>query len=335
MCPMCFKLVIKMVFKSIEFLRGIFFFLNRFYRQSRRIQPLLHRFKQDFWQNEPLSDDLWQRMQRYATLMPVAVGDLYCLLRGYPMSAREREMQDYLSLFTPVYDEWFDNQSLKHEAIQPALFNPINFIPTNKMERLSLTLLQRLHALVPKTVQWQTIATQLTQAQAESNRQTILNLPTSELSDIMFKKGGYALWMTRLFLEHPLSTAEEKVVMQMGGLFQFLDDILDLREDYIAGVHTLVTETTDIQLLTKTYQLEIQKLFDLAALTDFPQKAQVHFKNRVQLAFGIGLIALKQLYDAQLKYGGPFDASKLTRQELVCDMQRPISYWKWYQAFLN
>jgi hypothetical protein len=251
------------------------------------------------------------------------------------MSAREREMQDYLSLFTPVYDEWFDNQALKHEDIQPALFNPINFIPSNKMERLSLTLLQRLHALVPKTVQWQTVAMQLTQAQAESNRQTILNLPMSELNDIMFKKGGYALWMTRLFLEHPMSATEEKVVMQLGGLFQFLDDILDLREDYIAGVHTLVTEATDIQLLTKKYQLEIQKLFDLAALTDFPKQAQARFKNRVQLAFGIGMIALKQLYAAQLKYGGAFDPSKLTRQELVCDMQKPISYWKWYLIFLE
>jgi hypothetical protein len=324
-----------MFFRSLEFLRGMYFFLNRFYRQSRRIKPLLNRFKQDFWQDEPLSDDLWRRMQRYGTLMPVAVGDLYCVLRGYAMSAREREMQDYLSLFTPVYDEWFDNQQLTYNNIQPAIFNPVTFQPSNKIERLSSTLLQRLHALVPKTVQWQTVATQLTQAQAESRKQTNLNLSISELNDIMFQKGGYAFWMTRLFLEHPITAAEEKVVMQMGGLCQFFDDILDLREDYMDGVHTLVTEAIDIQLLMQTYQAEIQKLFDLAALTDFPKKAQLEFKNRVQLAFGIGMIALKQFHEAQLKYGGAFDPSKLTRQELVCDMQKPISYWKWYCIFAN
>jgi hypothetical protein len=321
--------------QSIEFLRGMYFFLNRFYRQSRRIKPLLHDFKQNFWQKEPLSDDLWLRMQRYATMMPVAVGDLYCLLRGYPMSAREREMQDYLSLFTPVYDEWFDNQQLTYNDIQPALFNPVTFQPSNKIERLSLTLLQRLHGLVPKTVDWQRIATQLTQAQAESRKQTNLNLTISELNDIMFQKGGYAFWMARLFLEHPITAAEEKVVMQMGGLFQFFDDILDIREDLQDGVHTLATESIDIQALMQTYQLEIQKLFDLAALTDFPKKAQLHFKHRTQFALSIGMIALRQLYDAQLKYGGQFDPSKLTRQELVCDMQKPISYWKWYRIFLN
>jgi hypothetical protein len=321
--------------RSIEFLRGMYFFLNRFYRQIRRIKPLLHHLKQDFWQKEPLSEDLWLRMQQYGTLMPVAVGDLYCLLRGYPMSAREREMQDYLSLFTPVYDEWFDNQQLTYNNIQPAIFNPTSFQPSNKIERLSLTLLQHLHALAPKTVDWKTVATQLTQAQVESRKQSNLNLSISELNDIMFQKGGYAFWLTRLFLEHPMTVAEEKVVLQLGGLFQFIDDILDLREDYIAGVHTLVTESIDIQLLMQTYQSEIQKLFDLAALTDFPKKAQLKFKNRVELAFGIGMITLRQFHEAQLKYGGQFHPSKLTRQELVCDMQKPISYWKWYRAFLN
>jgi hypothetical protein len=322
-----------MKFRSIEFLQGLSFFLNRFYRQSHRIKPVLNRLKQDFWQEDPLNTDLLQRMQRYATMMPVAVGDLYCLLRGYPMSAREREMQNTLSLFTPVYDEWFDNQQLTYNNILPAIFNPVTFQPSNKIERLSFTLLQRLHELAPKTVDWHHIATQLTQAQAESRKQTNLNLTISELNDIMFQKGGYAFWLTRLFLEHPMTAAEEKVVMQMGGLCQFLDDILDLREDYIEGVHTLVTESVDIQLLMQQYETEIQKLFDLAALTDFPKKAQLYFKSRVQFAFGIGMIALRQFYDAQLKYGGQFDPAKLTRQELVCDMQKPMSYWKWYQAF--
>jgi hypothetical protein len=235
-----------MLIRSIEFVRGMYFFLNRFYRQKHRIKPLLHGFKQNFWQKEPLNDDLYRRMERYAAMMPVAVGDLYCLLRGYPISEREREMQDYLSLFTPVYDEWFDNQQLTYNDIQPALFNPVTFLPSNKIERLSLTLLQRLHALVPKTIDWQIIATQLTQAQAESRKQANLNLSVSELNDIMFQKGGYAFWMARLFLDHPITAAEEKVVMQMGGLFQFFDDILDIREDLQDGVHTLVTESIDI-----------------------------------------------------------------------------------------
>lgn len=322
-----------MFFPSIEFLRGLSFFSNRFYRQNQRIKPILNRLKQDFWQEEPLSADLLRRMKQYATLMPVVVGDLYCLLRGYPMSEREREMQNTLSLFTPVYDEWFDNQKLTYNNILPALFNPVTFQPSNKIESLSFTLLQRFHELTPKTMDWQTIATQLTEAQAESRNQTNLNLTTSELNDIMFQKGGHAFRMTRQFLEHPMSAAEEKVVMQMGGLCQFLDDILDIREDYREGVHTLVTDSIDIQLLMQQYESEIQKLFDLAALTDFPKKAQLRFKRRFQCFFGMGLIALKQLYDAQLKYGGQFDPAKLTRQELVCDMQKPINYWKWYQAF--
>jgi hypothetical protein len=319
--------------QSIAFLQGIYFFITRFYAQNRRIQPLLRDLNQTFWQKEPLSTDLWRRMEKYGTLMPVAVGDLYCLLRGYPMSVREREMQDYLSLFTPVYDEWFDNQNLKHEDIQSALFDPTNFSPTHKMESLSLTLLQRLHALAPKTVEWQTIAHQLTEAQAESCKQTVLNLPLAELNQIMFKKGGYALWMTRLFLDHPMSDAESKVVMQMGGAIQFMDDILDIREDLNAGIRTLVTESIDIQSLMNDYHNEIQKIFDLAALTDFPLKARKQFEARVRLAFGIGTVALKQLHKAQLKYGGTFDPSRLVRSELVCDMEKPINTWKWYQAY--
>jgi hypothetical protein len=242
-------------------------------------------------------------------------------------------MQDYLSLFTPVYDEWFDNQNLKHEDIQSALFDPTNFSPTHKMESLSLTLLQRLHALTPKTVEWQTIAHQLTEAQAESCKQTVLNLPLAELNQIMFKKGGYALWMTRLFLDYPMSDAESKVVMQMGGAIQFMDDILDIREDLNAGIRTLVTESIDIQSLMNDYHREIQKIFDLAALTDFPLKARKAFEARVRLAFGIGTVALKQLHTAQLKYGGAFDPSRLVRSELVCDMEKPINTWKWYQAY--
>jgi hypothetical protein len=99
------------------------------------------------------------------------------------------------TLFKFVYTclrRWFDNQQLTYKNIQPAIFNPVTFQPSNKIERLSLALLNGLHALAPKTVDWQTVATQLTQAQVESRKESNLNLFISKLNDIMFQKGGYA-----------------------------------------------------------------------------------------------------------------------------------------------
>jgi hypothetical protein len=319
--------------RIFNFFRSLVFLLLRLARQKwylRRVMPELEaRFRHNT--DGTLSKSLQKKMRFYAELMPTIVGDTCCLLRGIPISTHEREMQSYLAIFTPIFDEWFDNQRFESQKIREFLFSPHQFSPQNDFEKLTLDVLKRLHALAPKHIAWTEIAQNLDEAQSHNQRQT--QLTTNDLRLATYNKGGYSFWLIRLFLEHPLSKNEEKAVMQFGFLIQYIDDIFDIREDHLDGTRTLATESTEMADLDADYRAELARLFDFLSQTDFLPKHQKQFRRVIMVLFSMGFIALRQLKIAQNKYGGAFDANKLTRQELVCDFEKWRNWAIWVRVY--
>jgi hypothetical protein len=315
--------------RTLIFIQNLAYLLYRLAYQKWYLRRHLPSIQQRFGAENDgtLSPALLKKINYYAELMPVMVGDLFCLLRGSVMSNNERAMQTYLAIFTPIFDEWFDNQLFVKERVHQFLFQPNDFTPKNDFENLTLDVLKRLHALAPPNIDWTDIADKLNHAQA--NRQTDPSVTTAEIRRMTYEKGGYAFWLTRLFLNHPLSKEEEKAVMQFGFLIQYIDDIFDIREDRLDGTRTLASEVKNISDLKNDYEQESEKLFHYLKKTTFLVKHQKQFRRAIMVLFSMAFIAIRQLQIAQNKYGGTFNPEQLTRQELVCDMAK-WKNWIWW-----
>ena len=326
------------IVRYFQFWSGLIFLAYHLFRQGIYKKKIIRIIEKKFQSPEndgTLSKALLAKIKYYSSFMPVMVGDIYCLMRGYPMSAKELEMQTYLSIFTPIFDEWFDNPAFTSDPLYKIIFQHDPFIPRNSFESLTADILLTLHRLAPESERWTDMAQKLIESQTIGLKQTDAQFSLKDIRHVTFDKAGYALLLTRFFLEHPLSIEEEKAIMQFGCMIQYFDDIFDIREDYLAGIRTLATESTDINALTADYTTELDKTFRLFEETTYEKHAQKRFKYTICLLFSMPYIALYQLQKAQKKRGGSFDISLLTRAELVCDMAKVRNWGLWFWFYIT
>jgi hypothetical protein len=158
------------------------------------------------------------------------------------------------------------------------------------------------------------------EAQQESLQQHHETLCIKKLKNITWAKGGYALLLYRSALNRPISPEEWDAVYQLGGLMQLHNDIFDLYRDLQEGISTLASQTTSVKELSQLYFDEIKKTFDLYQRLPLSSYQKRKFFLLLYLAVQTGNQCLNQYTKVEAKYG-EFNPWKLSRQELVCDME--------------
>ncbi len=147
-------------------------------------------------------------------------------------------------------------------------------------------------------------------------------LTETELLRITREKGGCSVLMFRMMQEHALSSSEEQVWYQFGGLIQLCDDIFDIWFDHQDGVTTVATATgtpDEVAALVRIFEAEVQATY--AALT----QTQYNARRRYTCWFGMHyLIAITRLclehYTLLANQNGSLPLHD--RHALVVDMER-------------
>jgi len=286
--------------------------------------------------NFNIGADQTKRLKHYIEIMPLLLGDVYCLIWGRALSKKERELLTYLSAFAPLMDDFFDKDKRDLSEIRSLIFQPSSFVPQNDSEHLAKFILEKLHALVhPLNADWKETAVKLLEAQQRSTQQANPDLSKAEVEQICYDKGGFTLMMGRVLLANPVASIEQEAIMNLGYLIQFVDDIFDIWEDSQNGIKSLANQSQSMEALENVYCSKLNKVYDSVYDLGFDSKNVSRFLNCMFILFVRGFVALEQFKAVEKSCGGKLNPLTIKRSLLICDMEKVSSMLKTYTYYIK
>ena len=263
----------------------------------------------------------------YHGMLGSITNEWFTTLRGSPQTKQEATAGFYLGAATAVYDDLFDHQDYTSKETLEDLAHG-RYKKDTVSERLSKLFYDRILDNVADASDFKSCMIKVGQFQEESKKQEDPTITEEEVRRITYEKGGYSVALSRSILAHAYPKGEREAVYLLGCLIQLTDDIFDVRRDFLSQTITLPTGTKDIRLIRKEYDQLMEKCFAAFRALPYPEKNQDRFIIQIKLIVSRGLVCFDQLERVQQQHSGIFEISKYTRQELVCDMEKPINIWR-------
>ena len=251
----------------------------------------------------------------------------FTVLRGKSQTKKEALAGFYLGAATAVYDDLFDRYDYTMDESLVDLAEG-QYKYGNITELLSKGFYDVILNNLNDPTKFNFYLQKVGYEQEASKAQVGGNLPLDAIRKITYDKGSYSVALSRSILQHPYAKGEAEAVYILGKLIQLTDDVFDVRRDHLDGVDTLLTKTKDIIPIQKEYIQLVNDSFQAFYLLKYKQVNYLVFCMQVMFVVSRGLVALDQLVKAQKRLNGVFDIEKMTREELVCDMEKPRNIWK-------
>ncbi len=251
----------------------------------------------------------------------------FTVLRGKSQTRQEALAGFYLGAATAVYDDLFDHYDYTMDESLIDLAGG-QYKYGNITELLSKGFYDVILKNLKDPAKFNFYLQKVGYEQERSKTQVGGNLSIDEIRKITYDKGSFSVALSRSILQHPYASGEEEAVYILGKLIQLTDDVFDVRRDYLDGVDTLLTKSKDILLIQQEYIQLINESFQAFYFLGYKSSNYIVFCMQIMFVVSRGLVALDQLVEAQKRLGGIFDIEKMTREELVCDMEKPGNIWK-------
>jgi len=308
-----------------------FLLLKNVAKQKRFIRSVAENELTEFKNNNDGSltpQDLKKITNYYGLGVPGILGELFCVLSGKPMTKNERFCLTFLGGISGMLDDLFDDPKKEPAHLEEFILHPEALKPADTYESLLLHfyLLGLKHSANPELLKKQ--ALQVFKSQQKSKEQQNFGNSPRVIHYITYDKGGASFIFYRLCLNNPIQEKEEKLLNHLGGLMQLGNDIFDVWEDHKSDTKTAATICTDIPELRREFINEIQITFKLARETSFQKDHVENFLRSTTLALSRVLVCLDQFEKLQLSSGNLFLIEKYSREELICDMQKPKNQFK-------
>lgn len=277
-------------------------------------------------------NDLDKLLHYYGLGVPLA-GEVYCLLRGRPLSQMERERLTYLGAATGLFDDLFDKKEVPTAHIKQLMENLNVSTANSAFEKLLVKMFLAagqegyLSKLKPHTLK-------IFEAQVSSKKQKEEPAPSiGEILSITEEKGKHSLLFYRAALDDEVSVGEEALLSQIALIGQLENDIFDIYKDYKEGIATLATIERSMTNLKAWYLKLLNQVGDLVGRLDYQKNNKVRFMIFFHILASRALVCLDQLIS--LETDQKFEIKKYSRKELICDMESPKNLWLWVSYYLD
>jgi len=269
----------------------------------------------------------------YGFGVPAIVGEGICTLRGKPMSGQERFAAIYQGALTGLYDDFFDKSMLNEVEIKKMMQDPYVFVAASSLEQLFIHFLIQVHENLPDKKIFNLRFARVFDAQVESKKQASAEMSIDNIKEITFNKGGNSLLYYRSIFEHEPVEGEEEAMFHAGALMQLGNDIFDVYEDERDQIRTLLTSCEYIDSVRVVFLEQMGKTIDLIQDTAFEKKDIRKYLQKFVLGISRCFVCLDQLERLQKKTGGRFVPSAYSREELICDMEKPANIFRSLKYF--
>jgi len=276
-----------------------------------------------------------RRMKYYARFVPAVSGASYGVLLNRNLKQKERVAMLFLSAAAPMFDDYFDDISLKESDLREMIAKPETFHARNSREQMLIFLLQKTKQNISNVADFMQICYKVFDAQNEAKKQETGGLSWGEVRKITYDKGGYSTLLFLAVLEdfQMGKKAEEEAIYHFGGLVQLIDDMFDIYEDAKMGLQTLATMTQNMDEFRQEFEQDLQKLGELFYALPLPKANIKRFLDLQLFFFTRGCVCVEQLVALQLKTKKPFDCANFIRKDLICDMEKWENMRKWIGYF--
>jgi len=324
--------------RNLLTLPAIYSFLLKSVRDQKRflkkeMEPYLEPFRRE--NDGSLTEADFKKITSYYAMgVPAILGESLCILRGVPMTKKERLCMSYLGGISGLLDDLFDDPEKSADNLSEFISHPEGGSPRNRHEGLLKHLYIKGLSYAPHPDKIKQVAHEVFQAQQKSLTQ---KGPANRLniSELTFLKGGNSFKYYRLCLSHDLDLKEEKMIFQLGGLLQLGNDIFDVWEDARDGIATISTTTPGIKLLREKFKRELEKTHSFIKATEYEPLPKKKFQRIINLAIARVFVCLDQFEELESSTGGEFLTKRYSRKQLICDMQKPVNQFKAIHYYLK
>ena len=319
--------------KSFYYLIRYFPFYFKLFRDYYRIKfyykELLREVRLKFpkWE-DVVSPENQNRMRDYILIQTMWTAG-FCLLRGDRIEDNELKAIVNISALAPLYDDFFDKMDMPSDKIIRLVNTPFDYNSSSSIEDLFLEFSKRVHQNVQDVPFYLENAKRVFKAQYESKKLVSdKSLNWEEIKDIAFEKGAATIICMCNMLNKKLSGQEEKLMYQLGGVAQYLDDLFDLREDFIEGRQTLANPMVSVVNKKNSFSFEVGVLKSMLKDFDYKNSNKKAFLFPVTYILGATLLTLDRYASLEKRTGGVFEIEKYSRDDLVVDMDQFSNRWK-------
>ncbi len=280
--------------------------------------------------------DVDKILKYYGLGVPAVLGEAFCMLRGTPMTKNERKCATSLGAITGLFDDFFDKHALENFEIEQLMEHPDTIVPRNDNQKLFQQNLIQALSLISLKELYLRMSRNIFKVQIESHKQKLPQISASDLESITWQKGGYSVLFYRSAMNHTLVMGEKEALYELGAAMQLGNDIFDVFKDSRDKIYTIPTTTGTVSQLRETYLRQLNKAYELVRGLDYPEKNIQRFINIVHMAVACRVfVALNQYEKLQESSHGRFLPGEYTRQELICDMEKPINIMRMLKHFVT
>lgn len=265
---------------------------------------------------QPLSREKVTRIKWYLLQMQILAGWV-CALRGYGLSSRERTVALYLGAITPFLDDLTDQlkwtsvdwlrEIKKGEDVSDDL-RVVGYLYLQLHNQTANDFLQTSQALLA--------------AQDDSLAQVGERAMTArELRTLTANKGGRATLLYRTVLGNPLVEGEAAAFTTLGYALQQINDLFDVYKDTVNQQQTLFTRPTDLAENRRELEATLELMTEQFQGLNYKPANVRKCLLLISIVTSRGLVCIDQLIRLQGN-AGSFDATRFTRDQLVCDMEK-------------
>ena len=272
-------------------------------------------------------------MQFFSIFIPVMLGYGFSLIREKKLTKKERWTMIYFSAATPLFDDFFDDKNLDVNHLETIFVERENYQPQNSKEKLFFEILLSIKPKIHQPEKFINLCFNIFIAQKTALKQTSkekLNDP--ELKKISFAKCSQSAILFWSLLNEDSTEAEKDLVLQVGNLIQYTDDIFDLWFDLKDGTQTLATNATSFIQLENDFNMELENLksaLERLPVVDFYKEK---FWKWQWFFFSRTFVETKKLIELE-HTNQDINLENFSRQQLVCDMEKWSNIWRWAQNF--
>ena len=283
-----------------------------------------------------LDEEDFQKIREYYGFgVPAIVGEGFCTLRGKAMGQKERMANSCQGALTGLYDDFFDKTNVDTDDILKMMADPAGYEATTSLERLFIHFLKRVHENLPDANRFNQAFQNVYEAQVETGQQLNESTSYDQIREITYKKGGHSLLFYRSVFENAMSKAERDAMYNVGALMQLGNDIFDVWKDKPQQIKTLVTTCRNIDDVRSLFNEQLKKSISLVYQTGFPEKNINAYLHKLLLGISRCWVCMDQLEQLEAKTDGIFTPSEYSRDEMVCDMEKPVNMLKSIRYYLS
>ena len=274
--------------------------------------------------------EVYRKRFRLYAIMGAVLGEWMSLLTGKSLTQKERHIAMYFCALTPVFDDLIDDYNYSAEDIYRLCKGEAR--DGDLLEKICIHFYEKLKTLTQKSDNelLNEYFEKVLDYQIRSRAQINGSLSDTELTEIMYAKGGYSILYFKSIMDNGVQQNEEKTLFNIGALIQFVNDIFDVYKDLQGSIQTLPNATKDIKILENQYANLLDDTIKTCYTLPYHRLRIRCFLLSLMLIYSRGFVCLDQFFALQVKPNNVFEPNNYIRKDLICDMEKFRNLWKSY-----